>query len=253
MFELVQRLSRFMTTMDAKTATSLGVSALLLALVIVMMAFGQQWFDLDSDGRLAGLFRTAAESRFAILIVISIFAFLALTGFPQILLITAAVVWFGPMLGAFYSWIATMVSATLTFGIGAMMGGDWVRKIGGTKSEALIGLLQKHGVLASGLIRVVPSAPFIVVNAAAGAARIPLWKYWAGSSVGIIPKISLVAALGSVAPDKSILSEGGTGLANFFTTLGPRHFLLIALIIGGWMAFLYLVRLAYVKLKASNN
>ena len=151
MFELVRKLSRFLTTMDAKTATSLFVSALLVVFVAVMMAFGQDWFNLEEEGDLNRLFTAAAGSPLAIVFVIAIFALLALTGFPQILLITATVVWFGPWNGAFYSWIATMVSATLTFGIGHMLGGDWVARIGGKTATDLMAFLHRHGIAASAL------------------------------------------------------------------------------------------------------
>ena len=100
-------------------------------------------------------------SPFAVLGVMSIFAFLALTGFPQILLITATVIVFGPKNGAFYSWLATMASATLTFGLGHFLGGRWVRRFGGERVQRTIDFIGRHGILASGLVRVVPSAPGI--------------------------------------------------------------------------------------------
>ncbi|MEO1015257.1 MAG: VTT domain-containing protein [Pseudomonadota bacterium] len=253
MFEFVRRASRFLATMDARTMTSLVVSAVLLGFVAAMLVYGQGWLHLENDGELTRLFRRVANSPLAIIGVIAIFSFLALTGFPQILLITATVVWFGPWNGAVYAWIATMVSATLTFAIGHAFGGDWVRRIGGERSKSLIEFLRRHGVWASGLIRVVPSAPFIVVNAAAGAAHIPLWKYWLGSGVGIVPKISIVAALGALAPDRAALNDGVGGIVDFFTARDPSHLAALAALIGGWIAFLFVVRVFYVRLRRRDD
>lgn len=253
MVEFLRRLGRFLTSMDAKAITSLAVSAFLLAFVILMLAFGQQWLNLEQDGELSRLLMKAAESRWAVLGVVSIFAFLALTGFPQILLITATVVVFGPKNGAIYSWIATMASATLTFGLGHFLGGRWVRRFGGERVQRTIDFISRHGILASGLVRVVPSAPFIVVNAAAGAAHIPMWKFWTGTGIGIIPKILVVACLAAFTPDANALRDGVAGIVDFFTTRDPAQLSIVVLIVAGWLGFLILVRWLYRRLRRQDN
>jgi len=52
MVEFLRRLGRFLSSMDAKAITSLGVSVFLLLFVVFMLAFGQQWLNLDSEGQL---------------------------------------------------------------------------------------------------------------------------------------------------------------------------------------------------------
>jgi uncharacterized membrane protein YdjX (TVP38/TMEM64 family) len=249
MFEFWRRLVRFVNSMDARAVTSLGVSLFLLVFVVLMFLFGQEWLQLDRDGALAKLFIRAAESDLALIGVISVYMLLALTGFPQILLFAGTVLAFGPQTGALYSWIATMASATFTFFLGHMFGGGWVRRLGSDRVQSTIDFLGRHGILASGLIRVVPSAPFLVVNAAAGAAHIPLWKYWLGTGVGIVPKIALVATLGAVAPDASVLQEGVRGVVDFFTSRDPKHLAIMALIIPVWLGFLLLVCRVYIRLR----
>jgi uncharacterized membrane protein YdjX (TVP38/TMEM64 family) len=238
-------LARFLTTMDAKAATSLFVSSVLLVFVFLMFFFGQRWLNLDNEGEVTRILFEASQSAWAVPIVVSVFVILALTGFPQILLITATVLTFGGRDGAFYSWLATMISATFTFGLGHWFGGRFVRRFGGERAQATIDFIGRHGILASCLVRVVPSAPFIVVNAAAGAAHIPLWKYWAGTSIGIVPKIALVVALGSLAPDQHSFSAGIKGILEFFLSREPRDLALLAGVIGGWLGFLLLVRSIY--------
>ena len=253
MVEFLRRLGRFLNEMDAKAITSFAVSIVLLIFVVLMFLFGQQWLHLNEDGALTNLMSRAAESPWALVGVISVFALLALTGFPQILLITATVIAFGPKNGAIYSWAATMVSATLTFGLGHFLGGRWVRKLGGDRVQRTINFISAHGIAASGLVRVVPSAPFIVVNAAAGAAHIPMWKFWTGTGVGIVPKILMVATLGALAPSADVLKEGVTGVVAFFTSREPLDLLLIVLVIVGWLGFLLLVRWIYRRLRRGEN
>lgn len=242
-------LARFLTTMDARAATSILVSAVLLVFVFLMFFFGQRWLHLDNDGALASVLSEAAGSPWAASIVVCVFILLALTGFPQILLITATVVAFGARDGALYSWLATMISATVTFGLGHWFGGEFVRRFGGERASASMEFIGRHGILASGLIRVVPSAPFIVVNAAAGAAHIPLWKYWAGTSIGIVPKILLVAALGAIAPTERSLSGGLAGVLEFFLSRPPADLALLAGIVAGWLGFLMFARWIYQSMR----
>lgn len=253
MVEFLRRLGRFLNTMDAKAITSLSVSVVLLVFVILMFLYGQKWLHLNEDGALMEVLARAAQSPWAIFGVVSVYSLLALTGFPQILLFTATVIVFGAYVGAVYSWIATMASATLTFGIGHFLGGRWIRRIGGERMQRTINFLSHRGILASALIRVIPSGPFIVVNATAGAAHIPLWKFWVGTGVGIVPKILLVALLGVLAPSADVLKEGMAGVVEFFTSREPRDLALIAAIIAAWLGFLLFIRHLYRRLRSRER
>ncbi|MEM9705947.1 MAG: VTT domain-containing protein, partial [Pseudomonadota bacterium] len=107
-------------------------------------------------------------------------------------------------------------------------------------------------VLASALVRVVPSAPFIVVNSAAGAAQIPIWKYWIGTAIGIIPKIALVATLGSFALDKATLRQGVSGVSDFFTSRSAAELLVLAAIVPVWLILGFVVRRFYNRLSGAD-
>ncbi len=253
MVVFLRRLGRFLNSMDAKAITSLVVSVILLVFVILMFVYGRQWLQLNDDSKVMELMARAEESPWAIIAVISVYSLLALTGFAQIVLIAVTIMAFGPATGALYAWIATMASATLTFGLGHFLGGGWVRRFGGEWVRKTIHFIGRHGILASGLIRVVPSAPFIVVNAAAGVAHIPMWKYWLGTGIGIVPKIMLVAVIAVLAPDMSIMSEGVSGVVAFFTSREPRDMVLIALVIAGWLGFLLLMWWTYRKMRQHDG
>lgn len=253
MVEFLRLLGRFLNSMDAKAITSLAVSIILLVFAVLMFLYGRQWLHLNDDTQIVEMLARAADSPLAVIGVISVFSLLAMAAFPQILLITAAVIAFGPRDGAIYSWIATMASATLTFALGHFLGGRWVKRLGGERVQRTINFIGNHGILASALVRVVPSAPFIVVNAAAGAAHIPLWKFWAGTGAGIIPKILVIAILGALAPDADILSEGVAGVVEFFTSREPRDLALIALVVAAWLGFLLIIRLIYRRLRKKES
>jgi len=246
-------LGRFLTSMDARAVTSLGVSVALMLIVLALFFFGQRFVHFDDEGRLAAWLAEFSRSPFAVPVVVVVFTVLALTGFPQWFLIAGTILAFGARDGAFYSWLATMISATVTFALGRWMGGAWVERFGGERTRASIDFIGRHGVLASGLVRIVPSAPFIVVNAAAGAARIPLWKYWAGTSIGIVPKILIVAALSQLAPDQRSFAGGVSSLYQFLTALTAADFALLLAVIGGWLGLLFFVRRIYFALRRRDE
>ena len=56
--------------------------------------------------------------------------------------------------------------------------------------------ITRHGVLAVATVRMVPVAPFTVVNLAAGASRIPFTDYVLGTILGMLPGLVLMSALG---------------------------------------------------------
>ncbi|MEQ1929227.1 MAG: VTT domain-containing protein [Parvularculaceae bacterium] len=253
MWSWAKSLREVVNNMDAKAITSLTVSLTLLGFVITMFVFGPRWLNPGDEDMLSRLLGRAAESPLALLGVISVYVLLALTGFPQIALFAATVLVFGPVQGAIYSWIGTMVSATLTFGMGHFFGGQWVKRFGGERTQATIDFLGRHGIIASGLIRIVPSAPFIVVNAAAGAAHLPLWKYLVGSGIGIVPKIAVVAFLRVLVPDKAAFNQGIGGILAFFTSREPKELAIVAAVVVGWIGLLFLARFAYLRLRRRGD
>ena len=78
-------------------------------------------------------------------------------------------------------------------------------------------------VTASLIVRLVPSAPFIVVNMAAGVTPMRVWHFVAGTALGIVPKIVLTAFAGASIVD---VLKGEDG----------RNILWLALIVVVWLA-----------------
>jgi uncharacterized membrane protein YdjX (TVP38/TMEM64 family) len=190
------RLIRFILDMDARAWRTVVVTFLLfggagLIFLIAIPALG--WGGQATVSHWLGV---AAKSPFALLIAVGAFAVLAFAGVPQVVLIAAAVVAFGPELGFAYSWIGTMVSAAVGFWLGRVTGGRLLRRVGGEKLKTFMAMIGKNGFLASLIIRLVPSAPFVVVNMAAGMTPMRFWAFAAGAAIGIVPKILLTAMAG---------------------------------------------------------
>jgi uncharacterized membrane protein YdjX (TVP38/TMEM64 family) len=138
----------------------------------------------------------AARGPWALPAAVACFAVLAFLGVPQFVLIAAAVAAFGPASGAAYSWVGTLVSALIGFGLGRLWGARLLPPAGEGVVGRFIGLVARNGFLASLVIRLVPFAPFVVVNMAAGVTAIRLRDFTLGTGVGILPKIVLTALAG---------------------------------------------------------
>jgi uncharacterized membrane protein YdjX (TVP38/TMEM64 family) len=59
------------------------------------------------------------------------------------------------------------------------------------------GALLQRGVLAMSALRLLPVAPFVVVNVVAGAFDVPLGAYMAGTAIGVLPGTLVACAVGS--------------------------------------------------------
>ena len=131
--------------------------------------------------------------------VVGAFAVLAFVGVPQVALIAAAVAILGPVRGGGYAWIATMISAMIGYGIGRAVGA--ASGLDDPRLARFLRWMEKNGLLASLGVRLVPLAPFALINIAAGAARIGVFDFVVGSALGIIPKITLTAFAGGMLAD----------------------------------------------------
>ena len=116
--------------------------------------------------------------------------------FPLTILIAATAAAFGPWLGLAYAAIGALVSALTTYAIGAMIGKDALRGLLGARLDRIRARLARQGVIAIAAIRLVPVAPFTLVNLAAGAAEIRLRDYVIGTLLGLAPGLVVLSALG---------------------------------------------------------
>jgi uncharacterized membrane protein YdjX (TVP38/TMEM64 family) len=128
-----------------------------------------------------------------VLIVLS-FAALASVGVPLTALIVAAGLMAGPWGGFAYALTGGFTSAMTLFAVGRLLTArrGRAREMITGRFGALIEKLQKHAVLTTITVRVVPVAPFIIICIAAGAARMRWRDYSLGSLIGSIPGTAML-------------------------------------------------------------
>jgi uncharacterized membrane protein YdjX (TVP38/TMEM64 family) len=146
----------------------------------------RDWVALESLVRMA---RALNESAAAPLFVLLGYVVAGLLVVPVTVLIIATGVVFGPLLGAVYALAGALLSAAVTYWIGARVGRHAVRKLAGSRLNRITRRLAKKGTIAIAIVRLLPIAPFSVVNAVAGASHIGLREFMLGTALGMLPGI----------------------------------------------------------------
>ena len=192
----MRRVVAFILNMEARRWRTALAAALLLGATVGLLALGKSQFGLAAEENLEGWLQGYRGSPWAFAATVTLFVLAAFIGAPQFILIAACVVAFGPSLGFFYSWAATVVSAGVTYWLGRGPTARTLDRLGGKTLARLKRFIGRNAFYASFMIRNVPSAPFIVVNMAFGATRANFLAFLAGCALGVLPKTALVAFFG---------------------------------------------------------
>lgn len=186
----------------------------------------------DAGAALGRWLDVARHSPWAAPAAILGFAGLASIGAPQIVLIPALVAAFGPWAGFFYSWVGKLLHCSLGFAVGRRFGAAALERHAGPKLSATMAQLARHGFAASAAIRMVPTVPSVVVNVAAGCTPIRFTDFIAGTALGSIPKMALIAFAGSAA----LAGLRGAGIEAWIAVAAAAiAFLAVAVVGRTWM------------------
>jgi phospholipase D1/2 len=135
----------------------------------------------------------------AVLVVIAVFVVGGLVVFPVILLVVITAATLDPATGLVAAVGGILASAALVFAIGRQFEENTVRRVVGDRFQGVREKLLGNGVLAIAFIRMIPIAPFSLVNFAAGALRIGFAEFMVGTLLGMAPGLAAVFALGATA------------------------------------------------------
>ncbi|HVE48388.1 MAG TPA: VTT domain-containing protein [Casimicrobiaceae bacterium] len=170
------------------------VGALLLIGVLAMVwrsAAVREWIDV---GQIVAESKGFSRSPLSVVAALGAFIVGGLVLFPVTILIAATVLVFGPIEGALYALVGALLSAASTYALGRWLGRDRVRSLAGPRLNKLSRRLAKRGLLAMTLVRLLPVAPFSIVNGVAGASHISWRDFLLGTVLGMAPGIALTAA-----------------------------------------------------------
>jgi uncharacterized membrane protein YdjX (TVP38/TMEM64 family) len=171
----------------------LGVLAALL-----LLAAAWRWTALGdwlAPERISQWYSDVRATPSTLLVTVVGFVAASLLMVPVTLLCALTALAFGTWLGSVCSIVGSLISASISYGLGRVLWRDSVRRLGGRRLDRLSRAFAKRGILAVALVRLVPVAPFTIVNLVAGASHVVFRDYFLGSLFAMSPGIVVISLL----------------------------------------------------------
>lgn len=165
-----------------------------LAVMLMVLAIAWRWTPLGDYINLASMIKLAQNLQalpFTPVAVILGYVVAGLLMVPITLMIGVTGLVFGPLTGGMYATAGSLVSASVTYGIGRYLGKDGVQKYIGARMGRISRRLAKQGIVAMVVTRMLPVAPFTMINILAGALQIRMRDYFIGTVLGMAPGIAI--------------------------------------------------------------
>jgi len=166
---------------------------------VTLIGFAAPFLPASVTHGLGPFLLEARESVWAPGAAIVAYVLFASLGVPQIVLITAVVAAFGPWWGLLYAWGGKMLACSVGFAVGRRFGADILARHASPRVASVMQHLARQGFWASALIRLVPTIPSVLINIAAGATPMRFRDFIAGTAIGSVPKMALLAFGGQAA------------------------------------------------------
>jgi phosphatidylserine/phosphatidylglycerophosphate/cardiolipin synthase-like enzyme/uncharacterized membrane protein YdjX (TVP38/TMEM64 family) len=128
-----------------------------------------------------------ADKWWAPLLILAAYTPASFVMFPRWIITMTAVIAFGPWKGFVLGMAGCVVAAVATFLPGRFMKHQTAKNLAGPRLNRIAHIVERRGILAVTLIRLVPVAPFPVVNMVLGALRVRLRHLVFGTMLGMLP------------------------------------------------------------------
>lgn len=175
-----------------------GVSVL----VLVLLGAAWRWTPLSewaAPERLAALGAWLRETPLGPPIAAGSIALASCLMVPITVLIAATGLVFGWQLGFPIALGGAVVGTALGWGLGRLVWRDVVRRLGGRRLNRLSRMLAQTGVASMATVRLIPIAPFTVVNLVAGSSQLRLRDCLLGTLIGMAPGTLVLTAFSAEA------------------------------------------------------
>jgi len=165
-----------------------------LAVIALLWRFTPlgQYADKET---LVNFIRSVHDAPGSYLIVTGGFVVLGMLLMPVTILISAVAAFYEPVTAFFISLTGSVMSASIVYSAGHFAGRSAVDRLLGKRARQIRKIISGKGVLTIAILRLVPVAPFTIVNAAAGAFQIGARKFAIGTAIGMMPGIFAVTVL----------------------------------------------------------
>jgi uncharacterized membrane protein YdjX (TVP38/TMEM64 family) len=194
-----------------RLARRFGPAALILAVIIAAFASGlTRDLSLHELARRREMLEAAvhAHPRLSLAVYMAAYTAVVALSLPAALVMTlTGGLLFGAWLGGSAAAISCTLGATIIFLICRNASGDFVRERAGATAARMEGGVRRNAFSYIVVLRLLPIAPFWLINLALGLIDIPLVTFVSASFLGILPVSLIFASLGSGLND--VFRRGG--------------------------------------------
>lgn len=200
------------TESSARNKRVLMMAAGGLLVAALLMAGAWRWTPLHDYAEPRDIARwliSLRHSPWAVPVVLGLYVLASFTLFPNTILNVAVILAMGTGIGLAYALGGSLLAAGVFYGLGARYGQERLQAMKIASLDKLSRMLRRGGVLGIAGLRLLPIAPYSVVNLAAGALRVRFWTFMAGTFLGLLPGNLLVTAFGHQL--RALLRDPGPG------------------------------------------
>lgn len=152
--------------------------------------------DWTDPEKIAGLLDTLRANQWTIPVLLAAYVAGGMVLFPLTALVTVTGMVLGPWTGFLCAMTGSLASAAAGFGLGRITGRPTIRHLLGKRYRRIKRAVAKSGLFTITAVRMVPVAPYTVVNMVLGALGIRLWPYLLGTLLGLLPGVLVLTVLG---------------------------------------------------------
>jgi phospholipase D1/2 len=176
-----------------RTLTIVGLLVLLGAVLLWRYTPLAAWADPQ---RVAAVMQELTLMPWGLAIVVAVFIVGGFIAFPLTLLIAATAVVFDVVTALIVSVCGALGSALALYAVGHTFMRATVNHAFGNQVAKLQSALEHRGIMAVATIRMVPIAPFTLVNLIAGSLGVRFRDYTLGTLIGVLPGTLALTAFG---------------------------------------------------------
>jgi uncharacterized membrane protein YdjX (TVP38/TMEM64 family) len=146
------------------------------------------WRQYLQPTALARLGKELVDMPMGSLLILAGYIVAVVLAVPVGVLVLVGALVFGPWPGMLYTLCGMVSGAVVTYGIGHFTASALIERMAGHGTVSKLShAFQKRGLMTVIIVRVLPLAPFVVVNMVAGAFKVSLRDYVLGSFIGLLP------------------------------------------------------------------
>jgi uncharacterized membrane protein YdjX (TVP38/TMEM64 family) len=169
--------------------------------IALITAFVLSWqvtplAEIANPEKMGEWFRGARGEFWFIPLVLGAFILSGIIFFPLTVLIAATAIALPTAVSFPVAIIGSLAGAAIGFLLGRKMGINWLRKITGRYADKIGRYAKRGGIASVAALRMLPVAPYTVVNFGLGMSEISFTTYLAGTLLGLLPGIIAFSFMG---------------------------------------------------------